>query len=249
MLYNIVVCDDNNYYLNLVINITKNFFNTKVGFDCKIHSFHDYNDEFINFIYNNRLSNLIYLLDIETPSSNGFDIVRKIKRLDPNIPIIYITGYYNDYTKKALNTCDMVGYINKFKNLNYELEKKLDKILESKGKKYIFHIKGSNNIGYTINVKEINCFITHEKNQVKIIGIEYPNLYVSMKKLYDQLDYRFIRSHQSCIINFDNVKEFYIKSKIIYFKDGTFTDLISRDFISKNIDWICEHYMSKIRFL
>jgi len=163
--------------------------------------------------------------------------------------VIFITGYYTDYIPTALRSCDMCGYINKFENLSSELEKKLYKVIELKGKKYIFQIKCNSNIMYTINVKNVNYFTTNKKNQIKVVGTNYPLIYISIKKLYEQLDYRFIKSHQSCIINFDNVKEFHIKSKIIYFKDGTSTDLISRDFVSKNINWICEHYISKIRFL
>lgn len=135
MLYNIVICDDNFNELNIIKNITRNHFNNKEDSCCKIHSFNDYDNKFINFIYNNRLYNLIYLLDIETPSGNGFDIRRDIKKLDPNTPIIYITGYHKEYTNKALNSCDMDGYIDKFGNLDDELENKFDKILERKGKK------------------------------------------------------------------------------------------------------------------
>lgn len=69
-----------------------------------------------------------------------------------------------------------------------------------------------------------------------------------MNSLYKQLDYRFVRIYQSCIVNFDNVKELHIKSKIIYFYNGTSTNLIVRDFVTKNKDWLCEHYRNKIVF-
>ena len=94
MLYNIVVCDDNAHDLDIITCITNSYFNKKENFCCKIHSFHDYDKDFLNFIYNNRLPNMICLLDIETPSGNGFDITRNIKQLDPNTPVIYITGYH-----------------------------------------------------------------------------------------------------------------------------------------------------------
>jgi len=132
MLYNVIICDDNLSDLNKIISITEDFFNNKQDFFCKIHSFRDYNDDFINFIYTNRLSNLIYLLDIETPSGNGFDIARIIKRLDQNIPILYITEHYQYYTKKALETCDMNGYINKIEKLDEKLIDTLEKITNLK---------------------------------------------------------------------------------------------------------------------
>lgn len=247
MLYNIIVCDDNDRDLDIITHLINSYFNKKVNFDCKIHSFHDYNNDFINFIYNNRLPNMVCLLDIETPSGNGFDMTRKIKNIDPNTPVIYITGYYKKFSKVALSTCDMDGYINKFLNLNNELENKFDKILERKGQKYLFNIK-RDDTNYTIDARDVNYFTTGDKNQVKVVGSNYPSLYISMSILYKQLDHRFIKTHQSCIVNFDNVKEFYIKTKIIYFHDGTSTNLIARDFATKNIDWLCEHYRDKIIF-
>lgn len=247
MLYNIIICDDNSSDLNQIINITQNYFNNKQDFCCKIHSFHDYNDNFINFICTNRLSNLIYILDIETPSGNGFDMARIIKRLDQNIPIIYITEHYQYYTKRALDTCDMNGYINKIEKLNEKLIDTLEKITNLKGKKYLISVKNNNTI-YKLNVEHINYFATGDKNRVTVFGINYPSIYISMKSLYRQLGHQFSRTHQSCIVNFDNVKEFHIKSKIIFFNDGTSTDLIARDFVTKNKDWLYEHYMDKIIF-
>jgi len=247
MLYNIIICDDNQLDLNKIINITKNYFNDQQDFCCKIHSFHDYNHDFINFIYTNRLSNLIYLLDIETPSGNGFDMARIIKRLDQNIPVLYITEHYKNYSKRALDTCDMDGYINKFGNLNEELKNKLEKITNLKGKKYLLNVKNKNNI-YKLNIKHINYFTTGEKNKVIVVGTNYPSIYISMKSLYNQLGHQFTRTHQSCIVNFDNVKEFHIKSKIIHFYDGTSIDLIARSFVAQNKEWLYEHYMDKIVF-
>lgn len=247
MLYNIIICDDNPYNLNTIIHITENYFQNKKGFSCKIHSFCDYNNDYIHFLYNTRLPNLIFLLDIETPSGSGFDIARKIKQLDPNIPYIYITGYYKHYSDRALCSCDMQGYINKFGDIEKELTNKFDKIISLKGKKYIFTIQGYN-IVYTINVKNINYFTTGAKNTVVVMGTNYTPLYISINSLYRQLDHRFIKTHQSCIVNLDNIKEFYIQKKIIYFKDGSSTDLIARDFTIKNKEWLYEYYMDKIVF-
>lgn len=247
MLYNIVTCDDNSNDLNEVIKIANKYFDKHKKINCKIHSFHDYDDNFLEFLYTTRLPNLIFLLDIETPSGNGFDIARRVKHFDSNIPIIYITGHHKEYMNKAINTCDMDGYVNKFNNLEEDLNEKFDKILLEKGKRYVFHIKG-NNITYILNVRRVNYFTTDKKNQIKIIGFYYPNMYLSVNNLYKQLDSRFIKTHQSCIINLDNVNTINIKSKTIYFKDGTYTDLISRSFFTKNKEWLLEHYSEKIIF-
>lgn len=247
MLYNIIICDDNFHELNMIIHITNNYFNQIEDFYCEIHSFNDYDDNFIDYIYNNRFQNLICLLDIETPSGSGFDVARRIKQLDPNSHIIYITGYYEEYTIKALDSCDMEGYINKSGDIKKELTIKFDKITGLLGKKYIFHLKG-NKLTYILNVKNINCFTTDGKNQVKIVGNYYPNMYISIKMLYKQLDFRFVKTHQSCIVNLDNVKIIDMKNKIIYFKDGTCTDLIARNFFNKNQKWLLDNYSNKIVF-
>lgn len=247
MLYNIVTCDDNPSDLKNVIKATNIYFQSKKDFDCKIHSFHDYDNKFLDFLYTKRLPNLILLLDIETPSGNGFDIARAVKRFDQNIPIIYITGHHKKYINQALDVCDMDGYIDKLGNIEKQLQKNFDKILIEKGKRFIFHITG-NNVTYILNVKKVNYFTTDGKNQIKVCGFYYPNMYLSVNNLYKQLDSRFIKSHQSCIVNLDNVKTIDIKGKTIYFNDGSSTDLIARNFISKNKDWLYEHYSDKIIF-
>lgn len=244
MCYNVIICDDNEYDLNKIIDLTKKYFSSKENADCEIHAFSDYDEEFFKYV-RSRPSLPIFLLDIEVPSMNGTDAARIIHSLDVNYPIIYVTGYHEEYAFTVLRDCDMLGYINKFENTEIDLYNKLDKILtKSDIKKYI-KIRGDY-ITYTLEHKSINYFETGGKNKIKVIGNYKNEIYISIKKLYKQLDSHFIQTHQSCIVNFDNVKEYRIKSNLIIFEDGEYTNLIARNFFRKNKTWLYEHHASKI---
>lgn len=245
MLYNIIICDDNEKDLERITDMVKAYFHSK-NVDYKIHKFSDYDDKYLKYI-RSRPSLPIFLLDIETPSMCGTDIARIIRNLNVNYPIIYVTGYYKDYAFDALQVGNVLGYINKFQNTKNELTEKLDLVLAKNGINQFIQIS-TDNISYTLECNDINYFETSDsKNKIKINGnINYGDIHLSMSNLYEQLDSRFIKTNQSCIVNFDNVKEFHIKRKIIYFKDGTSTNLVARDFVAKNKAWLQEHHMDKI---
>lgn len=248
MCYNVIICDDNKYDLNKIINLTKKYFSSKENVDCEIHSYSDYNDDYLKYI-RSRPSLPIFLLDIEVPSMSGIDVARIIRNLDVNYPIIYVTGYHSEYAFTVLQECNMLGYINKFENTENELFKKFDEILEQNGIDQFIEIS-TESINFVLKAIDINYFeTTATKNKIRIVGNNQNELYLSLEKLYKQLNTSFIKTHQSCIVNFGNIKEFHVKSRIIVFKDGTSTNLVSRDFFKRNKAWLQECHASKIRFI
>ena len=86
-----VVCDDNINISNKISDIIdKIMFDNEISYDIKI--FNDYDKKFDNYVKNKK-SNVIYILDIVTPSGSGIDAARKIRRKDMESVIIFLTGH------------------------------------------------------------------------------------------------------------------------------------------------------------
>ena len=99
---NFIVCDDKKYFIDEVINIIDSVMINNNQLYNKFE-FNEYNDEFIKIIYSN-LEYKIYILDIEVNQNSGIDIARKIRNIDINSMIIFITSYYEKYTKDILKS-------------------------------------------------------------------------------------------------------------------------------------------------
>ena len=88
---NFIVCDDNKNILNNVKKIIeKAMMNNDTNYE--IHKFDDYDSKFKE-IMGKKIPNKIYILDIETPTSSGIDIARKIRNIDYNSIIIFLTAH------------------------------------------------------------------------------------------------------------------------------------------------------------
>ena len=84
---NFIVCDDNVSILNSVKEvISKMMMKNKQSY--QIHPFVEYDAGFINKM-NEKLTNKIYILDIETKMASGIDVARKIRQKDINSIIIF----------------------------------------------------------------------------------------------------------------------------------------------------------------
>lgn len=230
---NFIICDDNEFFLMEIYSVVSNFCLNK-GINFEIHVFKSYNNEFFD-IMNKELDNKVYILDIETPSGNGIDIAKKIRNKDLNSFLIFISSYTAKYVNQAVSSdTAFIGYISKKKNYHEELLKKLKKIFKFGFQKNIIRFKDQGII-YTFDMRNIIYIEADSKKRRSIIHTQNGNTEVrlTLKKLKQILDYRFEYSHRSCIINHEHV--FYIDTvvKIIKFKNGITTSLLSDSFIKK----------------
>ena len=75
----------------------------------------------------------LLILDIKMPEMDGFDLYEKIRKLDNNIKVCFLTAsemYYENYRAKEYASLDEELFIHKPIE-NDELIKKIDKIIES----------------------------------------------------------------------------------------------------------------------
>ena len=230
---NFIICDDNEFFLTEIYNIISDFcINRNINF--KIYAFTNYNCDFLE-IMKKEIENKIYILDIETPCGNGIDIAKKIRHFDLNSFLIFISSYTVKYINKVVASDTMyLGYISKRQNYKDELIKKLKKIFKLGFQKNIVRFKDQGII-YTFDMRSIICITADSKKRRSII---YTNdgkteVRTTLKDLKKILDYRFEYSHRSCIINHEQVTYIDTIVKVIKFKNGETTKLLSNSFIKK----------------
>lgn len=83
-------------------------------------------EEALNILKNNAVHMIIS--DVLLPKMTGFDLLKIVKKQSPEIPLVLVTGYSGDYTRKDALAMGADGYFTKpFKNV--ELVRKVRSLL------------------------------------------------------------------------------------------------------------------------
>lgn len=188
---NILVCDDDLSIANSIAEYIKNKFKHKV--------FDSINREDALIITHSEKIDLL-IIDIVLKDDNGIFLAEDIQKIQPDIKIIFVTGYGNEYYENIYKHITPQGFLEKpiqYNILNFfikqaenEFKKKTAKLKISYDfKKYLITI---NDILYIQSTKRVCEIITNDKT------------YRCYKKLSDfqkELPEYFARCHQSYIVN------------------------------------------------
>jgi len=146
----------------------------------------------------------LFILDIEFPDSSGLEIASRIRELNAQVPIVFITSF-DSYAMEVfkLHTFDYI-----LKPLNEEkLFPVLDKVIKYLNideKHFVFQF---NKVNYTLPLQEIVFF---EKNMRKVLIHTLEEDYtviMTTRDLLANLDDNFVRVHNSYVINIRFVRE------------------------------------------
>lgn len=231
---NIIICDDNEFFLNTLIDTVNKFFKNK-NLKYKIYAFNDYGKDFLEIVHDETIENKIYILDIETPTSNGIQIAKIIRLKDFNSKLIYISAYTRKYLEAVSKSDTMyIGYLSKKDDYQKKLQNLLTKIIKNGFRLEVIHFYDQGCF-FNIDMRDINYIDTDTKKRKVIIHMTTTNLSVnkSLKEMKNLLDYRFEYSHRGCIINKENTLYIDTIVKIIKFKNGDTTTLLSPQFIKQ----------------
>lgn len=226
---NVIICDDNKNDRKNIVEIVNDFMKRK-NIENQNYIFNDYDNKFYNLM-NKNIPFKIYLLDIETPSSSGIDVARKIRKKDVDSVIIFLTGHEELGPVILKNDLMFLSFINKFDDLKNRLNKSLSKALELLKTRKIIHIN-DRNITYTIDAKDI-LYITKDSYERRtVIKTDYNVIKVnkSLTEIIEMLDDRFIQTHRACFINNERRVKIDKTEKIITFDNGDTIDLLSEKF-------------------
>lgn len=223
---NFVIYEDNKMYLQKNVNcINKALVNYDI--DYRIHKFDKYSDKILDIV-NDKNIKKIYILDVEMPDVSGIELASKIRKVDWDSIIIFATAYdkyHNDVFYTRLMVLDFVCKYNGYENRLIDDIKAAFKIVYDQ-KTFVFKY---NHVMYRIPYDQI-CYIEKEPIIKRcIIHTVNNQFYVvdSINNLIDKLGGSFCKTHQSCIINLNNIKSIDLANNMVIFENGLSTNMLT----------------------
>jgi len=226
---NFIVVDDNLEILKTVKNvIVKTMMRRKI--DYKTSAFDDYDDKFSKAM-NSSMPNKIYILDIETKSASGIDIARKIRKVDVDSVIIFITAHEELGSVIVRDSLMVLTFICKFDDFQNKLTEAIKQSLKILGCKRALRFNDYNSL-YTIPIKDI-LYITRDSVERKcIIKTDYTlhKVNKSLIELKELSEGALTQTHRACLVNNERIEKIDKTNRIIIFDDGTSIDLLSDNY-------------------
>lgn len=197
------------------------------GIGYNIHNYDSYTDELESFIVNKGIRK-VYILDDEVNGVSGIEVAVKIRKYDWDSIIILLINrskQVSDVYDMRLIPLDVI-----FKDTSYgsRIEDDIKLAISIVSRKCLFTFK-YNHIIYRIPYNQI-CYIEKESSVKRCIIHTVNNQYYiigTINSILSNLNNDFCRTHQSCIINLNNVSEIDLSSNVIKFNNGDKTDMLS----------------------
>lgn len=220
---NIVVCGRSGPFLVKNVNCIRLAL-LNYDLDYRISKFDRYTDILDEIIKNNKKK--IYLIDISDDDS--IDILFKIRKYDYDSIIILVSSNNMENVNLVRDRLMILDYV-------YYDDKYDDRIIDDiciavsiidKHREFIFKYK---RVLYRIPVSEIT-YIEKEPEIKRCIIHTINNDYVitgTLNYIMEQLDSSFVRTHQSCIVNLNNIKRVELNKNMIIFKNEDKIDMLN----------------------
>lgn len=228
---NFIIVEDNSVFNNIIKNeIDKIMFPEDIEYH--ISTFLDFNDNFKKAMTSNMPSK-IYILDIETPSASGIDIARKIRLVDTESIIIFLTSHdeFGDILLK-----DEIMFLAFIIKTEYRerLPKAIKIALQTLGNRKMIEFVDQK-VKYTIPMNSILYVTTNTLKQKTVIVTNYSVFQInkSLRKVEKMLDHNFERCHRACIVNKKRIVAINKNLHVITFDNGQRTGLMNDKFKKK----------------
>ena len=228
----IAICDDEKIILNEVAFMIGDII-AEYGYNVKTFSFSS-GDELLKTIEEENILYQIYILDINLCDINGIEIAKRIRNIDKNAIIIFLTSH-QEWMPEAFE-------VQAFHYILKPIErKKIEELMKKclsyiNDRKILYYFKQGNKL-FSVPCNEIYYFES-EKRKVKVITASsnydyYDTISNIQKKLGEEI---FVRTHTSYLINMDYIRKF--DGKFIYLNNGlglpvskTYIESFNKNFI------------------
>lgn len=197
---NIAVCDDERLYTEKLADIIFSF-TQQDNMSTRIEKF----DDGIELISSGIKFDLIFL-DIEMKKSNGIEIAERIREVDSNVPIVYVTSY-SDYWRRAYKVHAFDFILKPFNN--EEIFRVLSDFIALKKTSNVKTVELTTEYGTEIQpINEIYYFILLAKRKIQIVTISKDYIVrENLTDIFNKLDDDcFYITHRSCIVNMNYVQ-------------------------------------------
>lgn len=199
-MYNVALCDDEKIILDLLGEQLAEIAGNKLG---EVFSFESVNG-LVELISKGDTEIHIVFLDIKLGKSNGIDIASKLREINPDLQIIFISGY-DDYYLDVYNV-DHLFFLRKpikLDALSRALARAENRLAANDSEMFFAKSKK-----FSINLRLCDILF-FEKDLRRILVHSFDEtlpFYGKFDDITPQLNSRFIRCHNSYIVNIANVK-------------------------------------------
>ena len=225
----IAICDDDIQILGDVKIILSDFCKSK-GLAVNIYAYCDG----VDLLASDEKFDIVFL-DIEMKHSNGIDVAQQIRRMDMNVPIVYITSY-NDYWRRAykVHAFDFITKPFKPEELCKVMRDYLA-ALNDASEEIITFITDDGVVCFRTN--DIYYFMFEAKKKVYVhTATERVLVRENLTDIYNRLNKeQFYQSRRDCVLNFKYVKKVQ-NEFVIIMKNGGMLPLAQKkrdEFIRK----------------
>lgn len=198
---NIAICDDEikqRFLLKSTIEIELKAEDTKYN----IFQFPS-GEKLLNNLYCDKNSLDIIFLDVEMNELNGIETAKKIRELNENVVIIFITGFsdyvFDGYEVKALN---YIVKPYKPEKIATVLKDAIKQIYGLEEKYFVIKSEGSL---FKVLITDI-LYFRSDRRKISVVT-KYKNyeFYGKISNIEDQFGKEFIRTHQRYLVNLNQI--------------------------------------------
>lgn len=217
----IAICDDDETVVKEIARFIE-IYGTKNGIDLRACTF-DSGTAMLSF---HKKYDLIFL-DIEMRGMNGIDTAVNIRKIDMNVPIVYVTGY-PDYWKRAykVHAFDFIPKPFDYDDIAGVLDDFLLSRMDSQSRSVSLETEDGNVV---LNMNEIISIFIYAKRCVKITtAYGRHTTKEPLSSIMEKLDHdMFYRTNKDCIVNLKYVQT-VLKDNGILLTDGTWAPLAQK---------------------
>lgn len=214
--YRIAVCDDEQIYIQDIKDYLKAY-ESETQNKVIVTEYQNPEKLYQDF-YDKKLDVDMMFLDVDMPEMSGVDLAVKVREIDKNMPICFITAH-EEYAVAAYRV-DAVSYITKpikYREFKKLVDKSIIQLL------YLKDAKAAEERYLSITCKRDKAivdlykvlYIEKRRNQC-MFHLEDGEIicYESLMNIYKRLDHQqFYMVHQGYIVNFNAIKE--VKQTVI----------------------------------
>ena len=194
------ICDDNKTSVstihNMICGLYKDRFDFKLAYGVEDFESGDSGDCDILIMD-------IDLLRSDGVNSSGIDLAEELKHTNPGIQVIFVSAFH-EYAQDIFKA-EPVYYLQKpvsEEKLKIAIDKALKEIEKNRNNRFVFTVGGDI---VSIPVSEILYFESDKRRMKAITVKEEHSFYSRVGDVEAMLDDRFVRCHQSFIINLEHV--------------------------------------------
>lgn len=210
----LVLCDDEPQFLNYIEKVLRDHFDSNIEvISCTSYIA-------LQIILEQEHSCDLLLMDIRLPEGNGIDFAREILEEYPALPVIFISGYADEYYQQAFLNIRPYGFLRKPVNqqLLFQLIQKVQEEQRNKTFNYDY-FKTSNGLE-KIMFDDI-YFLENSRHKVNICT---KSDCLSIRATFEELLSRlpsdsFVQCHRSYIVNLNHVQQY--KSSYFIMEDNS----------------------------